>query len=195
MATRLVRRLAFAVMVVVALGGGFFAGGNAFSDWPAGVALAATAGWAVPVVALSLFARRDPNRALWVLVALGVLLVVVSVADGLARFIPSDQWGPVLPIAHLVLGVAVATLGLRRPMPAGALLMLLGLIRVIPWLFTRGGRPVAAALRTPSGLVAMLLMLTGALFMLAAALDHGHSGAQRANALPSEGTATSANRS
>jgi hypothetical protein len=168
---------AFAVMALFGLLGAMFVAGEAFDDPGGWAAIAMTASWLVPLVALCVFAVLRPESAGPVLVAVTALVVGFTLADSAFGIIPRDDWGPVAAIAVFALGVALAFLGLRRAMLAGVLMVVAGLAQfaaallVIAVRTTGEGPGPRGMLGGSSGVVIVPILVAGFLFVLAGSLD------------------------
>lgn len=184
---KVLRYVAFTAMALVGLLGGMFIAGNAFADpggWPA---VGMTALWAIPMVALSFYALLRPTAAGPVLVGATAFVAVFTVADSAFGIVPRDEWGPVAAIAAFVLGVALAFLGLHRPMLAGQLMIVAGLAQLTATLIgvaiqaTDGPAP-DAVFGGSSGVVVLPMLVVGGLFLLAGWLEGLTAGGSRRGA-------------
>lgn len=174
---KVLRSLAFGFMTLFGVLGTMFVAGYAFTDLGTATAVAVTAAWVVPMVALSVLALRRPETALRVLAWLTGIVSVTTVLDSVFRIVPRDDWGPVMAVVVLALGVSLAFLGLHRTRAAGLLLVVLagaqlagtvlGLVLADGWGDGPGGRGM---LSTSSGVVVLPILLTGVLFLMAASL-------------------------
>lgn len=174
---KVLRSLAFGFMTLFGVLGTMFVAGYAFTDLGTATAVAVTAAWVVPMVALSVLALRRPETALRVLAWLTGIVSVTTVLDSVFRIVPRDDWGPVMAVVVLALGVSLAFLGLHRTRAAGLLLVVLagaqlagtvlGLVLADGWGDGPGGRGM---LSTSSGVVVLPILLTGILFLMAASL-------------------------
>ncbi len=143
-------------------------------DAPGGAAgVALVAAWAVPLAALVALARRRPALALPVLAVTAtapVLLAGWAALEPTAWRTWSGAHGPVLEVTVLVVGVAVAVLGLARPLAATLLLLvttvapvlLLGVAAGTQWPTMTGTTVVAL----PLAVVALLDLWAGLLLGL-----------------------------
>ncbi len=73
--------------------------GYAFGDLAAATAVALSALWIVPMVALSGFALRRPDRAGRVLVVVTAVVLAGSLADALVGIVPCDELGALFLLA------------------------------------------------------------------------------------------------
>ena len=124
----LLRRGAFAVMMVFGvLALGFILG--TIAEDPGGwAAVVLSAVLLVPILSLSVVAVRAPELATRIL-AVGVgLLAGYAVVEA---FVPLRMAGPVVAVGTVVLAVPMAVLGLRHAREAGTLLVLDGLVPVL----------------------------------------------------------------
>ena len=120
---KVLRYVGFMLMALFGLLGGMFAAGAAF-DGPGGWrAVAMTALWVLPLIALSVFALRRPAAAGPVFVGATVLVVLFTVVDFAFCLIPRDGWGPVAAVAVFAICVALAFLGLHPAALAGLLMV------------------------------------------------------------------------
>ncbi|HEU5155899.1 MAG TPA: hypothetical protein VFU43_02810 [Streptosporangiaceae bacterium] len=142
----------FGLIVFVAVFGGAFIIGESIMDpgGPAAIALAVT--WAVVAVALAAFSVWRPERATRPLTVLAILLAVFIVVDLVVGVVPRDEVGPVGTAGALAVAVGLGFLGVRRPAPAGRLLLLVGVASV-----GAGGSGVTLAV--PLLAVAVLFLL------------------------------------
>lgn len=160
--TRSGRGLAIVAMVVAALLGllaVLFGIGETFDDPGGWTAAGLVAVWFVPLAALLALALVRPSVAepvLWVLTAAWVGVVVWSMVapDTWRSF--EDDTGPVRAFACLVLMLPVAALGWHRPLPAAAMLLVIG---VSP-LFAVGSAPLQV-MAMPTLVVGLLLLAAG----------------------------------
>ena len=172
--SKIVRWVAFALMVVFGVVGGLFVLGETFADPGGWEAVVRSALWVVPVVALSLFALLRPNMAVAPLVAVTALVVVFSLADAAFGIVPRDDWGPVTAIALFAIGVTLAFLGLHRAGLAGLLMLVAAfgqlMAVMIGGVVSRAGdgSGPGPALGGSSGAVIVPVMAAGALFVVAA---------------------------
>jgi hypothetical protein len=148
------------------IGGGWF-GAEVFADPGGWRATGLVAGVLVPVAGLLLVAWYRPAWATVLCSVLTAALVGLSMwfsvdPDGWRAF--ENDAGPVRAIATLALAAPVALLGWRRPLPAGVLLVVLGVVPVV--------LSAAGTLRGLGSLtaVSLPLVLIGALFLLAEAV-------------------------
>jgi hypothetical protein len=190
-AAKVLRYGAFTLMTLFGLLGGLFVAGYAFDDpggWPA---VAMTALWVVPLVALSVFAVRSPAAAGPVFVGATAVAVLFTLADSALGIIPRDDWGPVAAIAVFAIAVALAFLGLHRAVLAGLLLVAIGLAQLAATVMGVAihvsgdgeGPGPGAMLGGSSGVVILPILLVGLLFLFAGSLDHesGRSGSVHAS--------------
>ena len=159
---KVLRYVAFTLMAIIGLLGGMFVAGETFADPGGWSAVAMTASWALPLVALSVFALRRPASAGPVFIAATALVVLFTLADSAFSIIPRNT-GPVAVVVVFTIGVAPAFLGLRRAELGGLLMVVAGLAQLAA---TRGH------LGGSSGVVALLVLMVGLLFLLAGALGH-----------------------
>ncbi len=178
---RALRYTAFSLMVLFGVLGGLFVAGYAFEDPGGWNAVLMTAGWVLPMLALVVYALVRKEAAGPVFVAVTAFVGVGTVLDSLVTLVPRDDWGPVLSVSVLALGVALAFLGLFHARLAGLLMTGLALVQLLATalahvvhgeLFTDGGPGLVALLGGSSGVVVLPLLVTGALFLMADSLSH-----------------------
>lgn len=166
--SKILARVAFGWMMVVAVLGGAFVIGETFDDPGGWTAVAIVAGWLVPGVALAVLALARTALAQWVFVVFTLLVVAFTLADAAFTVVPRDGWGPVTAIVVFALGVALAFLGLRKATLAGALLLALGLGQLTATLLERGGEGgPRLPLGGSSGAVIVPILIGAALHLLA----------------------------
>lgn len=170
---------AFTLMTLFGVLGGLFAAGYAFEDLELALAIGLTAAWVVPMIGLSVFALRAHDLAPRVFVGLTALAVLLTLFDSAVGLVPRDDVGPVASIAVLVLGVGLASLGLRRASLAGLLMVVLALGQFAATLlghlgeWTGGEGPgMGDMLGGSSGVVVAPVLMAGVLFLAAGALAH-----------------------
>ena len=165
-------------MALFGLLGTLFVAGYAFEDPGGWAAVAMTAAWVVPMVALAVFSLRRPEAAEPVLIGVTVAVGLFAVLDEMLGIIPSDDWGPVTAIVVFGVGVVVAFLGLHRAKIAGMLLTGLALTQLLATIVglaireTGDGPGPGAMLGGSSGVVVLPLLVIGGLFLLAGSMDH-----------------------
>ncbi|HEU4947601.1 MAG TPA: hypothetical protein VFT31_10635 [Kribbella sp.] len=172
--SRVLRYLAFSLMMVFAVVGSAFIIGETLAD-PGGTSgVLISLSWFAPMVALAVYALRRPETATKVLTVLAGVVALFVVLDAVLGIVPRDDVGPVGSIAVFAVAVVLGFLGLRRPFPAGLLLLLVGAANLAGAVATAGsedGRPLGAALRGSSGAVAVPVLVIGGLFLLAALVE------------------------
>lgn len=128
------RRAGFGWMLAFGVLGGLFIAGETFSD-PGGLAAAAMVlGWLVPVGLLAALAWWRPRLAEPVLMALVVVVVAYVAWSVIGSRGPRgirDLEGPFDAIAVFAVSVALGVLGLRRPRPAGLMLLATSLLPLV----------------------------------------------------------------
>lgn len=174
-ASRVVRRVAFGLMVALTVLFGLFAAGYAFEDPGGWQAWGLVAAVAVPLLALTFVSHRWPTAATWVLGALVGLVLVLAVLDaqGEAGREVVRALGPVAAVNILMLGVPMATLGLRRPLAGGLLVTGTALAAYLPYVpfVLREGISLGASLTWSSTVLVVPFLVIGVLLLVAAFLD------------------------
>jgi hypothetical protein len=166
--SRVLARVAFGWMMLVAVLGGAFVIGETFDDPGGWAAAAIVASWLVPLAALAILALERPALAQPVFIVATLLVVAFTLADSAFTIVPRDDWGPVASIVVFALGVAMAFLGLRNASLAGALLLVLGGVQLVASLLERaGGDGPRLSLGGSSGAVIVPILFGGALYLLA----------------------------
>lgn len=173
----------------VGLAGLLFAAGYSFADWPLAVAMGVTALWVLPTT-LSTYSLRRPDPMAPVLLLAAVAITVFAVVDAFFDVIPSDDWGPVVTIMDMALVVAVSFLAVRRPGPAGRLLIGVALVQSVALvvkmvLHQTGALPPGPGLVNPG--VVLWMLLVGLLFLAAATAVHTSAAMVTASTHPSAG--------
>lgn len=170
---RFLRRAGLAVMAVVGVMGAAFIIGETIGD-PGGWAAAGyIAGWLLPMLALVVLAWRWPRSAVRVFAVLTALVVAMNVwlvarPDAWRSF--EDDVGPVRAIAVFALVVPLGALGWRRPLPAGVMLLVVGLVPMLALV----SLDLASSPRVGGAAVTVVsipAVLTGLLFVGAAVAD------------------------
>ena len=142
-----------------------FVAGSALSDPGGWAAVGMTAAWLVPLVALVVLAFWRPRQAVPVLVVAALLPLAFgawSLVDPTAARDWENRVGPVGLVVLLVVSAGLVTLGLSRPVLAGAVLLV---VTVVPPLLaalapgTGRGEPLSLALLTLPLVVAAVLYL------------------------------------
>jgi hypothetical protein len=176
---KLVTYSAVTLMTLFGVLGGLFAAGYAFQDLPLGTAVGTTAPWLVLGVGLSVFALLSRKVAPPIFVLLTLFVAGQSITDSALGLVDRDEVGPMAAIAVLVLAVGLGFLGLRRTSLAGLLLVLLALAQLAATVvgfraeLEHGEWPgLAHMLTTSSGVVVVPILVVGALYLLAGALEH-----------------------
>jgi hypothetical protein len=172
-ASRYVRTVALTLAALFTGIGALFVFGETFDDPGGWAAVGWIALWLVPLAGLTALAALRPRVAAWVLGA----LVVGIVAIGAWYAFDTSTWrafedahGPIRGLAGFLLILPLAVLGRTRPAPAGALLLVAGVVPLVLGLLAQGG--VAGVLMV----VASPAALIGALYLLAAAAQARNGG-------------------
>ena len=164
---RFLRLAAFRLMAFAAAVFAIFVIGETISDPGGWAAAGLIALWLIPLGALGALGWFRPDVAVALFAGLTVAVVAIAAwaaADSQAWRSFEDHNGPIRTIAVFVLTAVIALLGLKRPLAAGVLLVVLG---IVPLVVSRLGDLTTGSLgiATTPGLVA------GVLYLLAAALD------------------------
>jgi hypothetical protein len=171
-ASKVLRYVAFGLMVFFAVFGSAFIIGETLMDPGGFAAVLLSASWFVPMVALAVYALRRPETATTLLTVVTALVASFVVLDGVFGIVPRDEIGPVASIVVFAVAVPLGFLGLHRPLRAGWLLLLVGaadLADVFAKMLGAGdGPPPDAALGGSSGAVAVPVVIIGGLFLVAA---------------------------
>lgn len=161
---RFLQRVGLVLMAIFTVVGTAWLAAEAFTDPGGWNAAGLVAMWLVSLVVLLAIAWY---RVAWATVLLGVLtagVVILSVwfaVDPEAWQAFENNNGPVRAISSLVLAAPIALLGWRRPLPAGVLLVVLGVVPVaLSAAGTFSGVKSLAAVSLPP-------VLTGILYLLA----------------------------
>jgi hypothetical protein len=165
--TRIGRGLTIVAMVLAGLFGllaVLFAVGETFVDPGGWQAVGLTSLWLVPLVLLLVLALTRPSAAQPALEALTVIWVGLALWSAVAP----QSWrafensnGPIRALACLALMLPVAALGWRRPLPAGVMLLVIGVA------------PTLAAGSAPLRVMAVPTVVVGALLLTAWLVESG----------------------
>ena len=177
---RFLQRSGLVLMGVFTFVGGAWAGAEAFADPGGWRAAGLVAIWLVPLAVLLVISWYRVTWATVLLSALTAGVIGVSIwfaADPEAWRVFENNYGTVRAMSSFVLAAPLALLGWRKPLPAGMLLVALGVAPVM-----------LAAAGTFWGLgslavVSLPAVLTGILYLLAEAI------ARRASTRPAVPTA------
>jgi hypothetical protein len=177
MSARILRYVAFGLAMLYAVLGGAFVIGETFAD-PGGAAAAGlVASWLVPLVALVALVLLRPDRAATVLVwVTGAVVVFVLLAGTLVD--PRGQTDPMGAIAVFALAVALAFHGVRRPRPAGMLLVAAAAALAVAALLDAAVHGHRTGIGGSAAAVVLPVLVIGGLFLLAGALEHRTTGPQ-----------------
>lgn len=182
---RFLRRIGLGLIAVSTFVGAVWIAAETFTDPGGWRGAGLVAMWLVPLVALSAIAWY---RVAWATVLLGPLTaVVIALSTWFA--IDPEAWrafendkGPIRAISTFVLAAPIAVLGLRRPLLAGVLLVVLGALPVaVSALVSAGGFGSLAAVSAPP-------VLAGILYVI------GEAAAGRASTVPGVVPAAAAKR-
>ncbi|HEX2499469.1 MAG TPA: hypothetical protein VHO00_11780 [Actinomycetes bacterium] len=166
--SQVVRGLTIMAMVLAGLFGllaVMFTAGETFADPGGWEAVGLIALWLVPLIVLLGLALARPSVAQPVLEALSAVWVVAALwsiaAPHTWRSFESTN-GPVRAVACLALLMPIAALGWHRALPAGAMLLVIGLAAVV------------ATGSAPLRVVAVPAIVIGALLLTAGLVERGH---------------------
>lgn len=137
-------------------------------------AVALTATWAVPLVALSVLVLAWPRVGAWVLPLVVAVVAAAEVVDSIVHLVDRDAWGPVGSVSMLAVLVPCGLLGARRAAEAGILLLAgaaAQLVATVASMDRAGGQPLRSALGGSTGVLVVPLLVFGALFLGAAAAE------------------------
>lgn len=129
--------------------------------------------WAAPLLVLAAIAWYRPG---WAAVPLGVLTAGVVALNVWFAVAPEawrsfeDTHGPIRTIASFALAAPVALLGWKRPAAAGVLLLVIGVVPVALSAIGLGATGLGFA-STSLGVVSSPVIITGLLYLLAAAVS------------------------
>jgi hypothetical protein len=149
----------------------------------------------VPVAAATFLAARWPATGTWVLGG----LVVLAAAWWVWYAVDPGGWSQVnygspLGAPTLLLAIPLAVLGLRRPIPAGLLLLAVALLPYLAYLPTLSGQPfpgLATSLADSSTILTPPALLAGILLLVAALLPtHTTADETQIATHPAVGTST-----
>ncbi len=173
--------VALSLMGALGLFIGLFIIGETMSDPGGWRGIGLVALWLVPLLAAVALAWLRPDWAKWLLAVLtvgvtGLLLWSVVAPQPWSDF--ENRNGPILAIAVFALAIPLTVLGWRQPLPAGSMLLVLGLTPVVGLLFlaaTGGVHGDGAGIPPQAGLVVLSvpLVLVGALLLIAGLSDRG----------------------
>jgi predicted anti-sigma-YlaC factor YlaD len=159
---RVLRYVAFGLLMACAVFGGTFIIGDALTD-PGGVSgVLMSLAWVVPMAVLVVCAVRWPRPAAGVLTVVAAIVAVFVVVDLVFGISAGIRIGPVGFVSVLAAAVPIGVLGLRSPVRAGWLLLLMGV-------------PLAASLGGAAVVVAVPIVIVGGLFLLAGRQSLGRS--------------------
>jgi hypothetical protein len=158
---------------------GLFAAGYAFEDPGGWQAVGMTMVVVAPLVLLTFVAYRWPQAATWLLAAGTVLVAVVAVIDaaGQQRGALLEEFGPVVAVNVLMLGLPMAMLGLHRPLVAALLIGGTALAVYLPSLpfVLQHGISLGASVSWSSSVLVVPFLVIAAVFGLAALLNRGEA--------------------
>ena len=174
---RVLTIIALTIMGLFAALASMFILGEVFTDPGGGTAVVLSAIWVLPVVVVSGVVLLRPEAGGWLLMgltgaAIGVVLWAALDPD-LWRTIQEDT-GPVLAIALFALSIPIAVAGWRRPLFAGILLVILGVVPLVSLsLMVRTGTVGEGGVPPQAGMSALTspLLLVGGLLVIAGLIE------------------------
>lgn len=174
--SKVLSAVALVVLLLMALAGALFAAGYAFSDLPLWLPVLESVIWLAIAIGLTFVVLRLPEVAVQVMLAVTGVMVLLIVLDGTVGIFRRDELGPVVTVLLLAVLVPLAFLGLRRPVLAGLMLLVLAVVQFLSAGLIRGrfadGAPLGAVLGGSSGVVVLPTLLAAVLFLLAGWLAH-----------------------
>lgn len=174
--SRVLRYAASGLLLLLAVLGGLFAAGYAYTDLALWLAVTLTVAWVALAAGLGWLAWRRPDRAAPVLLGLTVALAALTVTDARLDLFVRDERGPVVTVLILAAVVPLAVLALRRATAAGLFLLVLGVYQLLASGVLHaaggGGAPWRALLAGSSGVVVVPVLLAAVLLLAAGWLAH-----------------------
>lgn len=174
--SKVLSAVALVVLLLMALAGALFAAGYAFSDLPLWLPVLESVIWLAIAIGLTFVVLRLPEVAVQVMLAVTGVMVLLIVLDGTVGIFRRDELGPVVTVLLLAVLVPLAFLGLRRPVLAGLMLLVLAVVQFLSAGLMSGrfadGAPLGALLGGSSGVVVLPTLLAAVLFLLAGWLAH-----------------------
>ena len=173
--------VALSLMGAIGLFMGMFIIGETLTDPGGWRGIGLVSLWLVPLVVVAAFAWLRPRWAQWLL---GILTAVVvgllvwsAVAPQTWRDFENNN-GPILAIAVFALAIPLTVLGWHRPLPAGSMLLLLGLTAPVALVIVSvtGGLNGEEAIVPPQAALTLLMVpiiVIGTLLVLAGLVDGG----------------------
>ena len=173
--------VALSLMGAIGLFMGMFIIGETLTDPGGWRGIGLVSLWLVPLVVVAAFAWLRPQWAQWLL---GILTAVVvgllvwsAVAPQTWRDFENNN-GPILAIAVFALAIPLTVLGWHRPLPAGSMLLLLGLTAPVALVIVSvtGGLNGEEAIVPPQAALTLLMVpiiVIGTLLVLAGLVDGG----------------------
>ncbi|TNC20665.1 hypothetical protein [Amycolatopsis alkalitolerans] len=153
-AARVLKYLSFGLVAFYAVFGCAFIIGEVLTD-PGGLrGVLLTLSWLVPMAALVVCAALWPRMATNLLTIAAAIVALFILIDLAFDIVHEDDVGPVGAIAAFAVAVPLGVLGLRRPVHAG-------------WLLVLVGAPLLASLHGSAMAVAVPVVLVGGLYLLA----------------------------
>jgi MFS family permease len=178
---KILQIVALSLMGAIGLFMGMFIIGETLTDPGGWRGIGLVALWLVPLVVVAAFAWLRPRWAQWLLGTLTAvvvgLLVWSAVAPQTWRDFENNN-GPILAIAVFALAIPLTVLGWHRPLPAGSMLLLLGLTAPVALVLVAatGGLNGEEAIVPPQAALTVLMVpiiVIGTLLVLAGLVDGG----------------------
>ena len=178
---KILQIVALSLMGAIGLFMGMFIIGETLTDPGGWRGIGLVALWLVPLVVVAAFAWLRPRWAQWLLGTLTAvvvgLLVWSAVAPQTWRDFENNN-GPILAIAVFALAIPLTVLGWHRPLPAGSMLLLLGLTAPLALVFvaaTGGLNGEEAIVPQQAALTVLMvpIIVIGTLLVLAGLVDGG----------------------
>ncbi|WP_346960562.1 hypothetical protein [uncultured Arthrobacter sp.] len=165
-------RTGVVLMAVFTVFGGAFIGGYALEEPGGSAGLMMILTWAAPMLVLAVLAWFWPAGTAPLLVALTAAFVALCVwfaVDPATARSFQEVNGPVLAVGVVALAFPAAVLGLKRPAPAGWLLLALGALPLLITVLGRSG-PIASL-----AAASVIPLITGIVYLVAARMARGSS--------------------
>ena len=178
LAAKVLKYLAFTLILLFGVFGLLFAAGYAVEDPGGWAAAGMIAAQLIPIIILAVLALWKPAWAAPVFVVITVLVILFNILDSAFGLLDRNVLGPIGSISVLALALSLGFLGLRRTTLAGILLVVLAAAQFVAtiagFLVRMAGMddvpPIGAILGGSSGVVVVPILIVGILFWVAGAL-------------------------